>query len=259
MQQIQKFHMTRLLGGAIAEFHNSFITIVKDANLNVLHIQDLFPSYQEAVDTLNVIVTKSTRLTNTREIAQADDIRDRSINRFFKLIKDLKNSPNPVEKPMGLFIWDIILHYEGLSKYEMNKQTVMVKGMLQDLNKPEARSYIEQLNLVYMIDEIQIQNDRMAELMMLRIDGEAEKESTKTVEQRKIVNTLYDEVVLYINATAVLEPEDMVNRLIEKVNTLIDEYRRMIANMRPGGSGNESLPKKEKPEVITEEDEEYSD
>ena len=251
MLQIQKFYITRLLGGAIAAFHNAFIAIVQNFDLGMLHIQELFPRYQKEVETLNRVVTQTPKLSNTRELSQADEIRDRSLNRFFKLVKDLKNSPNPLEKPKGELLWDVVSHYEGLSRYEMNKQTAMVKGMLQDLEKSEAKDALERLNLVYLVDEIRNQNSRVEDLMMQRIEGETEKESTKTVEQRKIVNTLYDEIVLYINATAVLEPQDEVSNLIEKTNALIDEYRRMIAHMQPGGAGNEKITKKED-EIINE-------
>jgi hypothetical protein len=254
MEQIKKFSISQLLGGAFAEYHNSFILIVQEFDLDTLHIKALFPPYRTEVETLNVVVTKSTKLVNTREIGQGDEIRDRSLNRFFNLIKDMKSSPNMNEKPHGELLWDIISHYDGLSKYEMNKQTAMVKGMLNDLSKPEAQDAIEKLNLTSLVADIYQQNSQVEDLMLRRIDGEAEKESVKTTEQRKIVSTLYNELVLYINATAVLEPQEMVSNLIEKVNALIDGYRRMVANMRPGGAGNESIAKKEDEDINPDED-----
>ena len=255
MAQIKKFSLTRLLDGSIAEFHNAFILIVLAYNLNKMSLQKVFPTYQEAVDKLNKAISKSPRLANTQKIAKADAFRDRVINRFFKLIKEMRKSPIPEENAAGTTLWNIISSYEGVITYELNKETAMTKGMLQGLNNSEAIAAIDVLNLSRLAAQMEQYNTEVETLMAERIDKESEKTKVNTLEQRREANALYESVVQHINASALLKPDDSIEELVERANALIDEYRRVITHMRPGGSGNEKgKKKKENPEIIISED-----
>ena len=252
MAQIKKFSLTRLLDGAIAEFHNAFILIVLAYQLNKMSIQKVFPTYQEAVDRLNKAISKNPRLANTQKIAKADAFRDRVINRFFKLIKEMRKSPIPEENAAGTTLWNIASPYEGLTRYEINKQTALTKRLTSDLKTPEAVAAIEVLNLSRLAAQIEQYNNEVEALMAERIDKETEKTKVNTLEQRNEANALYEEVVQLINASALLKSDDSIDELVERANTLIEAYRRVISHQRAGGSGNEKgTRKKENPEIIT--------
>ena len=113
MKQIKKFAFTRLLDGAIAEFHNAFVLIVAAYDLDKINVQTVFPKYEAAIEKLNKAISKSPRLANTQKIAKADACRDRVVNRFFKLVKDMRKSPIAEEHSAGTTLWNAISLYDG--------------------------------------------------------------------------------------------------------------------------------------------------
>ena len=249
MVQIKTFPLTRLLDGAIAEFHNAFIPIVLAYDLNKLSIHSIFPKYEVSVEKLNKAISKSPRLANTQKIAKADAYRDRVIKRFFKLVKDMRKSPIPEENAAGTTLWNAVSPYDGVAGYELNKETALVKDMLYELQKPKATEAIRALNLYNTVTQIGQYNNEVEALMAERVETESGIEKINTLEQRKEANALYTEVVQYINATAILNFDADIDELVERTNALIEEYRRVISRMQPGGTGNEKGGKKKKVEI----------
>ena len=257
MRQIKKFSFTRLLDGAFAEFHSAFIVIITAFGFTKLSIEKLFADYQKASEKLNKSINRSRKSPNTQELAKADGIRDRVINRLFKLVKDFWKSPILEENAAGTTLWNIISSFEGLTTYEMNKQTALTKVMLMDLNKPAAIAAIGVLNLGSLIEQIELYNSEVEALMADRVEKESKIEKVNIPELRREITSMYEEIVLHINAVAVLIPDKDVEELIVKVNTHIEQYERVTTYMRAGGSGNEKRTKKEddeNPEIITGED-----
>ena len=254
MKQIQKFSTSPLLVAACAEFHNEMLTLIVAVALDVLRIEDLFPEYELQVSKLNLTVNKSQKLANTRSIIEYDHIRDRLIGRFFKQVKDLKNSPLAGEKQLGEILWDAISQYEGMAKNERNKETNEIRGMLRDLDVHELNEAVLNANLGTLRDQIRDNNDEFSNLMSGRNEAETQKDKLYATELRKEAANLYDQIVLRVNAVAILNTIEEVDAFIDRVNTLIEAYRRVISHMRPGGTGNEKINKKKKTE--TEENEE---
>ena len=156
----------------------------------------------------------------------------------------MKSSPLPEENAAGTILWNAISPYDGIADYEINKETALVKGMLGVLRTPEATTAIRELNLYNLIAQIEQYNNEVEALMAERIDKEAGKPNVNTSTQRKEANNLYNDVVQRINATATLNPSENVDELVARTNALIEAYRRVASQMRPGGSGNEKVKKK---------------
>jgi len=258
MAQIKKFSFTRLLDGAVAEFHNAFIVIVIAFGLAKLSLTKQFIDYQKTSDKLNELVNRSRKLANTQELAKADGFRDRVTKRLFKLAKDFLKSPIPEESAAGATLWNSISNYEGLTTYEMNKQTALTKGMLTELMKPAAVAAVNVLNIGSLLQQIVRYNSEVEALMADRVEKQSKVDKITVLEQRREVTSSYEEVVRHINAKATLTPNEELEELIVKINTHIEQYERVATYMRAGGSGNEKRTKKEEkdenPEIITSED-----
>ena len=120
--------------------------------------------------------------------------------------------------------------------------------MLTELRKTEAMSAIRLLNLHSMVTQIEQYNSEVETLMAGRVEQESETK-VNTIAQRKETIDLYTEVTQRINATSTLTPDADIDELVERTNSLIEEYRRVISRMQPGGPGNEKGGKKKKVET----------
>jgi len=253
MKQIKNFNISRLLASACVEFHTSVVKMISVMASIVRSLGDLFPEYKQSTDDLLQAAGRNPSLVNTRKLTETDKARDAYVIRLFKSIKDLMRSPTAWEKEKAELIWDAISQYEGLTGYEMNKQTGVVRNLLAALGATEINAAITALRLDLLVRQIGDSNFEFAAEMNVRIEGEAEKMKITAREQSRLTNKVYAQVVQMINATAVVSPTADTDELIDKMNALIEEYQRVIKNMRPGGSGNEKRKKKEEdtPETTT--------
>ena len=239
MKQIKSFGIARLLIAACAEFHTSVVKMISAVPSIVTFLGSLFPEYQQATDELQQAIGGSSRLVNTRKLAEKDKARDAYISRLFKSVKDLMRSPTNWEKEKAELIWDAISQYDGLTGYEMNKQTGMVRNMLSALAVPEVEEAVRTVRLDLLLRQIADSNNEFATEMNVRVEGEAKKDKTNAREQSHLTNKVYAQVVQKINAIAIVSPTADTDEFIDKMNALVEEYQRVIKNMRPGGSGNE--------------------
>ena len=262
MKEIKSFKMTRLLGLASVEFHSLVVGILQTFAGVFGSFQHLIDEYAKSVDLQRQAGNKNMRLANTDAINEKDKVRDAYISRFFKSVKDFQRSPDAGEKKAANIIYNEIARFEGITSYEKNKETGFIKNLLITLQLPNLGDAVNTLRLETLVDQIAEANADFEREMNTRFEGELQKDDLNTTQQRKMTENLYLKVIKYVNAHGLVNPSSDIDECIDRINVLIDEYERTIAHMRPGGSGNESLPKTKKPEVITEEDgtdEEYPD
>ena len=248
MKQIQKFSLTRLLESASLEFHSSVIVILCMFQSVGDALGYLVDEYRNAIDAQQQAALKDMRLSNTRNIKELDRIRGAFLNRLFKYIKSFLLSPDSTEKHYAETIYDEISRFSGISSYEMNKQTGEIKKLLLVLQQPNLADMLQHLHLNHLIIQITDSSNAFENEMATRIENEAKKEKRNTAEQRKVTETVYRQVVLHINAIAVIASTEENDLCIDKLNALIDEYKRTLAHMRSGGSGNEKINGKESPD-----------
>ena len=244
MEQIKSLSLTALLVGSHAEFHTSVLSLITATTPEVLFIKVFFSDYQREVEKLLSLVNKSNRLPQTKELKEADNGRDAYLRRLFKSVKDLMKSPSSDEKEAAEKIWNVIVSYKGIMENEINKETAQIRGLFRDLETEELEAALKYVFLDDIIGRMKTYNDIVVEEMDKRVKLESKKQKIDTAEQRKIVNDLYASIVRQVNAFAIAMPSEEVDEFILSLNSLIDEYKRVISHMQPGGTGNEKVNKK---------------
>ena len=252
MKEIRVFYLTRLLGLASVEFHNLVVGILQVFGDNFESFNDLIDEYVKSVELQRQAGNKNMRLANTDAINEKDRARGLYVNRFFKYIKDFRKSPDANEKIAANIIYNEISRFEGLTSYEKNKETGIIKNLLSSLQSPDAWNAVNTLHLETLFNQISDANADFEQEMNTRFEGELQKDNLNMRQQRKITEGLYNKVVKYVNASALIHPSGDIDECINRINVLIEEYERTISHMRPGGSGNESLPHTENPEEISD-------
>jgi len=244
MKKIKTIRLTSLLASASVEFHSVVLGILITFRTFIPQIQSLLERYQDAINSQQLAGNKNPKLSNTREIAEKDKVRDSLMNRFFKTLKDFLKSPIEEEKRCAQIVYDEVSRFEGIASYEKNKETGEIKKFLEAIQLQNVWDAICALRLDYLIEQIANANNEFDNAMNTRAMGESKKTTLNAAEQRKITESIYLEIVEMINALALVSPSAQINGCIDQINIQIDEYKRTIAHMRPGGSGNESIAKK---------------
>ena len=243
MKQIKSISLSHLLVASHYEFHQSVVRLITTATPAVLHIDTQFPPYKEAVVLELEIINRNQYLANTQKLEELDTLRDALLSRLFTQIDMAARSPIATEREAGEKLRIGVSPYRGIAKNEYTKETAQMRGLLRDLGQDEYTEAIDTLTLGPVVQQLRQTNNQFSAAMEERVATEATRTQNQlditTPQQRKVVDELYKNLILIVNSFAVAMPAAEIDNFIDLMNALTDQYKRVIASQRPGGSGNE--------------------
>ena len=243
MKQIKSISLTHLLVASHYEFHQSVVRLIVAATPEVLHIETQYPAYLAAVNLELQIINRNQYLTGTQKLEELDAQRDALLSRLYTQIDMAARSPIAEEKAAGEALRIIVSPYRGIARNEYTKETAQLRGLMRDLGTDAAAAHIDTLLAGPVVQKLRQANNQFAAAMEERVATEATRAQNQvdvtTGQQRKVVDELYKNLVLIVNSFAVAMPAAAIDEFIDLVNALLDQYKRVIASQRPGGSGNE--------------------
>ena len=243
MAKIKSFSQTALLASASQSFHNSCSkTIGKHASVKTI-LGTLFTQYNDNIKAQESAASKDLHLSNTDNVTERDKTRDGYFKVFVSAVDNLVRTPDAQKKADAKIVASAISRYRGLDKYEMNKETGEIENMVAALRVKEVFDAMLRLNMESMFEDLLDANYAFISAVEDRHTGELKKDKNVASVQRKITETTYLEIVERINAFAIAVPSADLDKCIDQLNAIIDDYARTIAHMRSGGAGNEKLPK----------------
>ena len=99
-----------------------------------------------------------------------------------------------------------------------------------------------------MLNNIEGLNDKIKEFLEERVKTGSKRIDADPKEIRRETDELYRGIRTVVNAAAITTPDDAkINDFIDQHNSLINEFKDVIAHMHRGGTGNEELPTGEVP------------
>ncbi|GEM_PF-4418510 len=244
MKQINSFNLSRLLAGANLSFHHRNLMMIEEVTPEALHVTEYYPRYKEIIGELNNSLVYNSRLPKTRELKKIDDIRDAYLRKLFRDVKMAMNNPDAEMSRMGNELWYVMSGYEGISGYEMNKQTEFVTEMIERLKEPDKDylSFIDSVSGSRTFAAIESENESFKTMMDSRIEGMPERNRGKYPALRKELNQIYRDMRTKMNGFAIAASTQKIESFIDNNNKLIDEYVHVLSGMKRGGTGNEALP-----------------
>lgn len=249
METIKTLAVTHLLLASHYEFHRSAEQLMRQATAEALHIETLLPRYKEAIGLEFEIISYNNLLTNTQLLRELDKIRGELLSRLTILIDAARYSPIEAEREAGQALRIILSPYRNIARNEYTKETGQLRGLSRDMNTPVAQRHLATLSLTAVERQLSQANIAFADAMQERIATEAARPQNligySTKDQRKAVDKLYKQIIEMVNAYALIAPTEEIAAFISRMNALIDQYKRVLKHLRPGGSGNEEIDKQD--------------
>jgi hypothetical protein len=250
-KKIKSIGLTRLLASASQTFHSTIAKILGEYEPIKTTLGVLLVQYNNNINAQQKAASKDLRLSNTDEVQGKDKARDGYFKMFVASVENFLRSPDAEEKANAKIISNIMTRFKGLDKYEMQKETGEIDNMITALRVREVFDAVLELGLDSALEKLDDANNDFRKAVNERYAGELKKNKNIASEQRKLTEATYLEIVEKLNAFAIAVPSEELDKCIDRLNIVIDDYARTIAHMRSGGSGNEKLPKKEEPENPT--------
>ena len=244
-KKIKVIGLTKLLISASQTFHTSISKLIGEYASVKTILGALLTLYIDNIKAFHKASSKDLHLSNTDEVHEKDNTRDAYYKMFLSSVDNFQRSPDPTQKANAKIVANALTRFRGIDKYEMQKETGEIENMITALRVQDVFSAIMDLGLEEYIENIQDANFAFQSAIEARYAGELKKDKNITSEQRKLTEATYLEIVEKLNAFAIAVPSEDLDKCIDRINIIIDNYARTIAHMRAGGAGNEKLPKKE--------------
>ena len=228
-KQVNNFNKTRLPIGTLTNFHKKVLTLIGTTTAAALHVEGLEPPYTAAVETLSSIVNRPTTYVATQSRQDVDDRRDRFVGVIHQIINAHKTNPIAEKQAAAATLGALMAPYRSIARHQYAKETEEINGMLAVL---EAHS--EETALLDLTDEVaglKEANEAFEAVIDEKIAEEQARQAvsdTDSKEATSAANNLYDQIVLTVNAYAIVSPTDEIEGFIDQLNATVAVYAAMI-------------------------------
>ena len=242
MSKIQSFGTkTRLKVNELLAFGREIEDAILDKEADTLKIAEQFSEYQRKLKDLDdgiVIVAKS---AYTAEMNSAGTYRN---NIHIGIIEHIRTDMRHFKveiKEAATRLQPLVSTYTGAQTREFDDQTGFEYNFLQELKSDKYKADVTLLGLDEWVAELRKANDQCALLTSNRSKEKAEKAvKSSTVTNRPIFEKVYDALVEYLNALALVNGDDLYKDLFSWWNARIDHYRVVISNNLGAGKGGQT-------------------
>lgn len=239
-KQIKTFSISHLTVGSTSDFHTKVYELIVAATASALHLDDLELPYAEAVALLASIVNRSTTFVNTAGMNTEDKGRDSLTGVISNVVRAHKTNPILIKRSAAIQLDAEMAPYKGIGEHEYSKETAEIKGLLAVLALEENAKAIEILGLKDETAELAKANASFESAFL----GKASEASTRTAqtdvssdEACGNANDLYAQITAMVNAYAIVQTSDAIEKFIDDVNGLVIVYASIAGSSTSGGSG----------------------
>ena len=228
-KQVNNFNKTRLPIGTLTNFHKKVLTLIGTTTAAALHVEGLEPPYTAAVETLSSIVNRPTTYVATQSRQDVDDRRDRFVGVIHQIINAHKTNPLDEKRATAATLGALMAPYRSIARHQYAKETEEINGMLAVLE-----DHATEVGLLGLTDEVaglKEANEAFEAVIDEKIAEEQARQAvsdTDSKEATSAANNLYDQIVLTVNAYAIVSPTDEIEGFIDQLNATVAVYAAMI-------------------------------
>ena len=239
IKQIVIFQLKALRMAGFLEFVQQVLNIVKtyrdsgEAGVSQLpaKVEAAYTPFEAGVAKVDEAYKISHSSEYTQQIADEDTRRDILYTALKKQVQMYTKFTFDVEKKAaGSYLWNIIRKYNVDVNENYSEESVKLQQMLQEMeDDTTASGHITALGLTSLLAQLKTSNEAVRTLLSQRNDERMQKEKAALANARNAADEAYRELVLKLNASAVIEDNtEGIEGVISQVNELIKYYRQYV-------------------------------
>ena len=224
VQQITELATTHMTLGA----HNKFIFDVNNASIQAtaaaLRVENYATLYAQKIEEESRIVNRQTAMASTVDVSAADRQRDSPAAVTMTLTNAHTTSIIAEKADAAKKLRQLLAPYKGIGNHAYQKETAEINGMVAVLTTGDGATYAATLGMDDEVDALMQANAAFEEAYARNQEEAATLAALQRVDTKELraqVDALYQQIVLTVNAVAVLQPTDEVTAFIQKVNGII--------------------------------------
>ena len=239
IKQIVIFQLKALRMAGFLEFVQQVLNIVKtyrdsgEAGVSQLpaKVEAAYTPFEAGVAKVDEAYKISHSSEYTQQIADEDTRRDNLYTALKKQVQMYtKFTFDTEKKAAATYLWNIIKKYNVDVNENYSEESVKLQQMLQEMEDDNvAGGHITALGLASLVAQLKTSNEAVRTLLAQRNDERMQKEKAALANARNAADEAYRELVLKLNASAVIEDDtEGIEGVISQVNELIKYYRQYV-------------------------------
>ena len=239
IKQIVIFQLKALRMAGFLEFVQQVLNIVRtyrdsgEAGVSQLpaKVEAAYTPFEAGVAKVDEAYKISHSSEYTQQIADEDARRDSLYVALKKqVVMYIKFTFDVEKKSAATYLWNIIKKYNVDVNENYSEESVKLQQMLQEMEDDNvAGGHITALGLTSLVAQLKTSNEAVRTLLSQRNDERMQKEKAALANARNAADEAYRELVLKLNASAVIEDNtEGIEGVISQVNELIKYYRQYV-------------------------------
>jgi hypothetical protein len=226
-KKVKTISVKKLRNNLHFEFMSSILALLHTLGIPVGFIANALQKFATRVKEEDDALDQLKHYETTQEIHDEDGRRDNAFSRMYSLARLGLKHFDEAKRRAAERVSNIMREFRGVSRLPLAEESAAIHNLLQKL---ETVGYeINILGLSEWVNEMKDANDKVRTLMATRESEVAHKAQHKVKTARAAVDEVYSEIIVCLEAAAIVEDSANCEQLIAEINARIDEYNNILA------------------------------
>ena len=241
MKEIRNIDLTKVNNGAHRMFMESVAKILAEYEQAIAahpKTKMLTAEFGKLLQQEKACMGLSRMSLRTAQIAEADHERDMLFTGFKAVVRAFTKGTNPETKAAAKTIWLDIAGYRINNRMQLERQT----GVLYILTKKCLTQYAEEIELLHLtqyVTQLAASNDKVSQLLNLRLDEQTGIVKGALRATRLKMDEQFRLVVKAINARMFLNDDESLVPIADFINEMVRRYKREVIPHHKAKATNE--------------------
>ena len=230
MKEIRNIDLTKVNNGAHRMFMESVAKILAEYEQAIAahpKTKMLTAEFGKLLQQEKACMGLSRTSLRTAQIAEADHERDMLFTGFKAVVRAFTKGTNPETKAAAKTIWLDIAGYRINNRMQLEQQT----GVLYILTKKCLTQHAEEIELLHLtqyVTQLAASNDKVSQLLNLRLDEQTGIVKGALRATRLKMDEQFRLVVKAINARMFLNDDESLVPIADFINEMVRRYKREV-------------------------------
>ena len=241
MKEIRNIDLTKVNNGAHRMFMESVAKILAEYEQAIAahpKTKMLTAEFGKLLQQEKACMGLSRTSLRTAQIAEADHERDMLFTGFKAVVRAFTKGTNPETKAAAKTIWLDIAGYRINNRMQLERQT----GVLYILTKKCLTQHAEEIELLHLtqyVTQLAASNDKVSQLLNLRLDEQTGIVKGALRATRLKMDEQFRLVVKAINARMFLNDDESMVPIADFINEMVRRYKREVIPHHKAKATNE--------------------
>ena len=256
MKEIRNIDLTKVNNGAHRMFMESVAKILAEYEQAIAahpKTKMLTAEFGKLLQQEKACMGLSRTSLRTAQIAEADHERDMLFTGFKAVVRAFTKGANPETKAAAKTIWLDIAGYRINNRMQLEQQT----GVLYILTKKCLTQHAEEIELLHLtqyVTQLAASNDKVSQLLNLRLDEQTGIVKGALRATRLKMDEQFRLVVKAINARMFLNDDESLVPIADFINEMVRRYKREVIPHHKAKATNEENDAADEEGGITDEE-----